>query len=171
VHVIDLAATDPVVDALLWRFVLGLDLVGEVRAPKRPTDEMLRHRLAEPRRLRTTAVRDDLWVRIVDLPSALCARRYLIEGELVFDVVDSFRPQTDGRYLLAAGPHGADCSRTRRPPDLSLDIASLGSALAGHPRFQLQSQAGLVTEHRPGAALRADLMFGSTDVPFYRAPF
>jgi predicted acetyltransferase len=171
VQVTDLAATDPTAEAALWRFLLDLDLISEVRAPKRPTDEVLRQRLNEPRRLRTTTLRDDLWVRVIDVPATLAARRYLVEDELVLEVVDSFRPQTDGCYLLAAGPQGASCTPTRRSADMTMDVATLGSGLLGHSRFQLQSRAGLVTEHRTGAAQRADLMFGSTDVPFCRTSF
>ena len=171
VHIADLAATEPQSEAALWRFLLDLDLVSEVRAYKRPTDELLRHRISEPRRLRTTTLRDDLWVRILDVPTALAGRRYLMEGELVLEVVDPFRPQTDGRYLLTGGSDGAECTATDRPADLSLDISTLGTAYLGLPRFGLQQRAGLVTELRPGAVARADLMFRSADVPFCRTPF
>lgn len=171
VHVVDLAAVDAQSELALWRFLLDLDLVSEVRSHKRPTDEVLRHRVAEPRRLRTTMVRDDLWVRVLDVSAALAGRRYQVEGELVLEVVDSFRPQADGRYLLAGGPSGAECSPTDRPAELSLDVATLGTAYLGLPRFALQEQAGLVTELRPGALTRAETMFRSADVPFCRTPF
>jgi predicted acetyltransferase len=170
-HIGDLGATDPRSEAALWRFLLDLDLVSEVRSPKRPTDEALRHRLSEPRRLRTTTLRDDLWLRILDVPAALGARRYLIDGELVLEVVDPFRPRTDGRYLLVGGPSGAECTPTDRPADLSLDISTLGTAYLGLARFGLQEPAGLVTELRPGALRQAEIMFRGSDVPFCRTPF
>lgn len=171
VEVEDLAGITPEAELALWRYLLDIDLVGEVRSWTRPTDEPIRHRLADPRRFRTNTVRDDLWVRLVDIPAALSSRRYLTDAELVIEVTDSFRPQSAGRYLLSAGTDGAECKPTRKQPDLSMDVAVLGSAYLGNPRFTLQSAAGLVEEHRFGALAAADIAFRSADIPFCRTGF
>ena len=53
----ELRGPTPEVEAALWRFVFDLDLVGEVTAKRRPVDEPLRWRLADPRQLQVTVVR------------------------------------------------------------------------------------------------------------------
>jgi predicted acetyltransferase len=78
-----LVGLTPEADAALWRYCLDLDLAGTIRLQDRPVDEPGRWRLADPRRLRTVHVGDQLWVRLLDLPAALRARRYATEGELV----------------------------------------------------------------------------------------
>ncbi|MHB8466621.1 MAG: GNAT family N-acetyltransferase [Acidimicrobiales bacterium] len=171
IEVEDLAADDPVVEVSLWRYVLDVDLVSEVRARSRPRDEPMRWLLADPRRLRTTSVRDDVWVRLLDVCAALGARAYQVEGSVVLEITDTFRPQTAGRYRLDAGPDGAVCAPTRDSPDLALSVADLGTAYLGDARLRQLARAGRVDELRPGALRRADLMFGSDVVPFCRTDF
>lgn len=171
VEVHELGATDPTAEVALWRLVLDIDLVSEVVAWGRPLDEPLRWWLADPRRLRVTAIKDDIWVRLLDIPAALSARRYDLEGEVVFEVEDRFRPQLSGRYRLEGGPDGASCTATDASADLSIDVADLGAAYLGRPCFRSFAAAARVEEHRDGALRRADLMFGTGRVPFCRTGF
>jgi predicted acetyltransferase len=167
----ELVALDDTTDAALWRFVLDLDLASRITASSRPLDEALRWRLADPRRLRVTAVMDQIWARLLDVPAALSARRYAIDAELVFEVRDGFRPGVDGRYALRGGPDGAECERTSRPPDLTVGIAELSAAYFGQPRFSTFGRAARAEEHRAGALQRADVLFGGEVVPFSRTGF
>lgn len=61
-QVLDLRGSTPVVEAALWQYLFGVDLVDVVTAAHRPVDEPLRWRLADPRQLRTTAVLDRLYM-------------------------------------------------------------------------------------------------------------
>ena len=88
----ELRGTTPEVEAALWRFVLDLDLVGQVNVKRSPVDEPIRWRLADPRQLRTVAVEDRLYVRILDTAAAFEARGYQGEGRLVLDVLPRRRP-------------------------------------------------------------------------------
>ncbi|HST89614.1 MAG TPA: GNAT family N-acetyltransferase [Ktedonobacterales bacterium] len=155
----------------LWRYLLTLDLVRTVQAPARPPDEPLRWMLADSRRLRTTRVVDDLWARILDVPAALTARRYLTTGRLVFEISDGFRAETAGRYALDASAAGAECARTDAGADLALDIADLGAAYLGGVRFTTLARAGRVRELRPGALRRADALFASDPEPWCGTSF
>src|SRR5439155_11125935 len=116
----ELVAAEPATRAALWRYCLDVDLVSSVNVWNAPVDDPVRWMLAEPRRLRVTLASDFLWVRLLDVPAALQARRYDAPGKLVLDVVDPFRPQTAGRYALDAGPDGASCGRADRDADLTL---------------------------------------------------
>lgn len=166
-----LAALTDEAYAALWRYVLRLDLVGEVSAGGRPVREPLRWRLTDPRRLRTTASYDGIWVRLLDIPAALGRRRYFAEDSLVMLVDDPFRPANAGCYALEAGPHGARCARADRDADLALDVAQLGSVYLAGVSFAELARGGLVEERRPGAILRADQMFRSPMPPWCTTGF
>jgi hypothetical protein len=86
--VTDFHAARPEAVAGLWRFLLGIDLVEEVCARRRPTDELVEGMLVNWRACRTHALDDDLWLRLVDLPKALDARAYGDGDPLVVGVVD-----------------------------------------------------------------------------------
>jgi predicted acetyltransferase len=161
----DVQAADPQAYADIWRFLLDVDLVSRVQAWGRPPDEPLMFLLAEPRRLRLT-VKDGLWLRPVDVRSALAARGYAAEGRVVFDVRDRFCGWNEGRYRLEAGSGGAACASTDADPDLSCSVNALGAAYLGGASFRQLWRAGQVVEERPGALARADALFASDPAPW-----
>ena len=125
--------------------------------------------LADPRALGLTTG-DGLWVRLVDLPAALAARRYGAAGTLVLDVADAFCPWNAGRWRLsAAGEAGsavATVERTDAPADLALDVADLAAAYLGAFRPSDLARADRVEELVPGALRRADALFASDRTPW-----
>lgn len=159
VDVEELIATSPDAYANMWRFVFDLDLAARIKAELRPIDDPLLGLLVEPRRLRFT-VRDGMWLRLVDVCTALAARRYRVAGSLVVRVRDHFCPWNDGRYRLEGGPDGAVCTMTDAEPDLVLSASELAAAFLGGSTFGHLARAGRVHEERSGALRRADLMFG-----------
>lgn len=167
----DLYALTPAVHASLWRFLLDLDLVEEVRAVGRPVDEALRWMLADPRQLRTIALRDMLWAKLVDIPAALSARGYGTETELVLEVSGPGGPgagEEGGRYRLETAPGAGDCRRARdgERSDLVLGLADLGAIYLGGCLPSTLASAGRIEEARPGALARADAAFTSALAPF-----
>ena len=164
----DLVAVTPEARAALWRYLCDIDLVESVAARACPVDEPLRWLLAESRRLNVNRISDELWVRILDVPAALGARRFPLPGRVVFEVADEFRPDgaAAGRFALDAGPDGADAARTDAEPDLALAVADLGAAYLGGVSFSTLARAGLVEERTPGALARADAMFRTDPAPF-----
>ncbi|MGI8683887.1 MAG: GNAT family N-acetyltransferase [Acidimicrobiales bacterium] len=161
----------PEAEADLWRFVFSLDLTEVVEADRRPLDDPLRWMLVDPRRLRVTMVGDFLWVRMLDVAAALSARRYPVEGTLVFEVTDAFRPGTAGRYRLHGGTDGAECRRTTDEPDLAVGVEDLGALYLGGVAASALAAAGRIAEARPGALRRADAMLASHPRPFSRTGF
>jgi predicted acetyltransferase len=159
----------------LWRYLLSLDLVHTIRVVRRPVDEPVRWLLADPRRMRLSRLTDDLWVRLLDVEAALGARRYRTHDRLSFDVADGFRPKVGGRYLLEAGPDGAECRRipadSGARADLTLDITDLGSTYLGGVSFSTLGRAGRVLEETPDALARADLLFSTDRAPYCGTPF
>lgn len=167
----ELVATTPEAEAALWRYCLDMDLVQTVRARRRPVDGPLRWLLADPRRLRTTALVDDIWVRLIDIPAALTARRYNAVGRIVLEVADPFLTENMGRYALEGGPDGAECRRTEAEPDLALTIADLGAVYLGGVSFATLARAGRVIERAHGALRRADTLFASAPAPWTATDF
>jgi predicted acetyltransferase len=171
VRVRDLHALTPAARTALWRYCLDIDLASSVKLITRPVDDPLRWLLADSRRLRTTQMHDDLWVRLLDLPVALAARRYATHDRLVLEVVDQLRPANHGCFALEGGPDGASCERTGDDTDLRLNIAELGAAYLGGVRFATLAAAGRVIERTPGALRRADRLFASDPAPFCTTSF
>jgi predicted acetyltransferase len=169
----ELRGLRPEVEAGLWQFVFEIDLVGEVTARRRPLDEPLRWRLADPRQLRVTDVTDWLWVRILEVPAALQARGYRRDGRLVLDVLppqDDLDGQPDpapGRWLLEAGPDGASCRAARRGErtDLRLRVTDLGALYLGGFPASVLAAAGRIEECRPGSLDRADALLATSPAP------
>jgi len=170
-RVVQLMGSTPAVRAGLWRYCLDVDLVATVAFENVALQDPVRWMLRDPRRLRATTVADWLWVRLVNVPRALSARRYRVPDRLVIEVSDSFLPENEGRYELDGGPDGARCRRSRAQADLALSVAELGSAYLGGVRLGALAQAGRVAELTPGALARADLMFGSDPPPWCATDF
>ena len=117
----DLNGANPAAIAGLWRFLLSVDLVGTVVARDRPVDEPVAVLLTDPRRAHTADLSDQLWVRLVDVPTALAARTYGDAAPVVLALTDPQLPANTGHY--AVGPDGA--ARTDAPADLQLDPEAL----------------------------------------------
>lgn len=145
----------------LWRWLLDFDWTSQFVARLLPLDHPLFLLLAEPRRMRFK-LNDGVWVRIVDLRSALEARSYAGDGQVVLEVSDSLLPENDGRWRISAG----GVERTTAGADLRLDITAVGSVYLGGFRFAELARAARLEELRPGAAERADALFGSWPAPW-----
>lgn len=167
----DLIAPTVEARAALWDYVFGVDLIATVRAGHRPVDDPLRWMLADSRRLRVLRQSDDLWVRLLDIPAALAARRYAATDRLVLEVADAFLPENAGRYLLDAGLDEALCRTTTEAADLALDVADLGAVSLGGVSFTTLAQAGRVHELRAGALARADALFLTATAPYSGTDF
>lgn len=159
VDVRELEAASGDVEAALWRFLCDIDLRTRVIAYPRPVDDPLPWRLTQPRRAWVTWASDLLWVRPLDVAVCLAERRYAVEDSLVLAVADTTRPDQAGRYLVSGGPDFADAERTEVDPDLSLDVADLGSIILGGVDAGELAAAGRITEHRDGAVARAERFF------------
>ncbi len=165
----DLQAVDADAYLALYRFCFGIDLVKTIKVRNRRAHEPVLQLLVDPRRCQRLLL-DRIWLRIVDVPAALSARRYAVAGEIVLQVRDPALPEVDGRYLLRGGPDGAECSATEREPDLAIDSADLAAAYLGDSRLPQLGWLGRVAGE-PEAISRAHLMLQWPEQPWCTVGF
>jgi predicted acetyltransferase len=158
VDVLHLITTTDDAYRALWRFVLSLDLVGTVRAFLRPVDEPLRWLVADPRRIRTTEVREHLWLRVLDPVAALGARTYAGPGRLALRVADPLG-HAEGAFTIDADGAGAATvtpGAHEGAPLLEVPVDVLGSLWLGGASAVTLLAAGRLRERTPGDAALAD---------------
>lgn len=166
----DLVAADPASHATLWRFLLDLDLTTGVHAPRLAVDDPLLRLLADARAA-SPQVRDGGYLRLVDLPRALAARRYGRPIDVVVAVRDEFCPWNEGRWRLSGDERGACCERTADPAELRLDVRELGSVYLGDASLAGLGAAGLVEAERPSALAAASAAFAHDPLPWLSLAF
>lgn len=142
--------------------LLGLDLVDVIELGPRPVDDPLPHLVTDPRAVTVTGVRDETWLRLVDVEAALAARTYADTAPVVIEVRDDLLPHNSARFAV-----GADkVRRTQHAPDVSLDVAALGSVYLGGNSWTQLARAGLVSAQSTGAITLADALFSTGAKPF-----
>ncbi|MFD3555346.1 GNAT family N-acetyltransferase [Streptomyces goshikiensis] len=161
----DLEAGDPGGYAALWRFLFEIDLTSTLVAQNRPVDDAWQHLVSDVRRCERQ-LRDGLFVRLVDVGAALEARAYRTPVEVVFEVEDAFCPWNEGRWQLVGDAHGASCTRTRAPADVTLPVRTLACAYLGGVSLTALARAGLAGELKGGTLARASAAFGNEAAPW-----
>ncbi|MCT1480046.1 GNAT family N-acetyltransferase [Microbacterium sp. p3-SID336] len=130
--------------AALWRFALQHDLVDEVTADLRPLDDPLPWLVADQRGV-TQVVHDHGWLRILDVPRTLSARRYGAPLDTVLRVDDplGFAAGTWRLRVDGTGAALVDVASDAEP-DLALDVSALSSLYAGGVRASALHAAGRI---------------------------
>ncbi len=145
----------------IWRFVFDIDWVASTKAMVLPLDHPLFFLLARPREMKFL-IHDGLWIRLVDVPAAIAARRRGEGDPVVIEVADSFCNWNEGRWRLSS----AGAERTTKDAELACDVTALGSVYLGGFTFRQLERAGRVTELRAGAAARADALLPPDGAPW-----
>lgn len=161
-RVADLHAADLDATVGLWRFLLGLDLIGRVHGWLRPVDEPLDLMLADPRDVTVDGVTDETWLRIVDVPAALAARSWGDARPVLLGVHDPLRPGNTGVYRIGDGP----AERVSGDPQIECDVAGLAAAYLGDRAPSLLVATGWWRASDPAAAARADTLFATGSTPW-----
>ena len=165
----DDAIVTPAARAALWQVLLAFDLYTSIETSRLALDDPLPLLLTDPRRVETTSVDDGMWVRLLDVGTALAARTYGTEVDVVIDVTDPLAG--DGRYRLRGGPDGAVCTRTDAVPDVRVGVAALGAAYLGGHRLGGLARAGAVEAADPALLDRLDRAFLADRAPVHGTGF
>ncbi|MGW8566070.1 GNAT family N-acetyltransferase [Isoptericola sp. NPDC055881] len=160
VHAGEVVALDAAAARALWGVLLDLDLMSTTEPFLLPVDDPITALLVDPRSA-APRVADNVWVRVVDVPTALARRRYQADVDVVLGITDARLPDNAGAWHLRAGAfEEASCERTDAAPDLELDVRELGAAYLGGGSLAALAGAGLVVERSPGALARTSAAFG-----------
>jgi predicted acetyltransferase len=158
-EVVDLVAANDAAYLELWQFLGSIDLVDRISWQDAPVDDPLTWALDDPRCVEASDHRDMLWLRVLDPARVLGARRYSADGTVVLAVRDSLGFSAGTFALTVCGGEATVRPAPEAEPDLSLDVADLGSIYLGAVCPVTLKAAGRITEHTAGAALTARLMF------------
>ncbi|MEU1972728.1 GNAT family N-acetyltransferase [Microbacterium sp. NPDC019599] len=151
-----LVAVTPDAYAGLWRFLLELDLIGELSAGELAVDEPVLWMIADRRAAKVT-VQDHQYVRILDVPAALAARRYAVPGVVTLEVTDplgfaegvwTVRVGGDGRASVEPSEAGAQ----PEGPRVRLGVTELSAAYLGSVSLATLAAAGRVETSDPVTA-------------------
>lgn len=167
-----IAATDDAYSAL-WRYLIEMDLVREISAPRRNVAEAVIWQVNNPRAIRKTDQRDQLWLRILDVQRVLAARTYAAPGIFVLTVHDELG-FADGEYVLEVAPtgHGTVSLLKHSTVHLQADAATvtlsvndLASLYLGGASAVALARSGRLDGLSPNAAEALDRSFTSADSP------
>jgi predicted acetyltransferase len=128
----------------LWARLLDFDLMSTVTVSQVVMDDPLLSLLVDARAAQPT-LRDNLWVRLVDVPAALRARRYSAPLDVTVAITDESIPANQGTWRLRADAFSDRVEVT--PADratVSLDVRELGSIYLGGISAAALAQAGLI---------------------------
>ena len=144
----------------LWQYAAGQDLTWRILLNDAPADDPIQHFARDPRTLRTR-VMDGILVRIVDLPRALMTRRYTVESELTFRVIDELCEWNQGTWKLSTGPEGAHIRQVDAAPELTLDVFTLAHLASGALSATYAHRLGRIEAADRSVLLRADHLFAT----------
>jgi GNAT superfamily N-acetyltransferase len=142
----------PAARLALMRRVVDLDLAGLVKINGVAATDPILSWVQGPRGLGDVHPFDSLWLRLVDLPRAIAARGYEADGDVVVEVADDQAPWNAGRWRIRVEHGSGAATPTDDEAEVSLPVAALGAAYLGAANLAEMQRAGVICEHRPGAA-------------------
>ena len=125
----DLIAADEAAEEALLQYACSVDFLATVVMDRAPGWQG-RFLVADPRSFRLDQVMDGLWVRLLDVPGALEARRYPVDDSVVLKVEDA-AGWASGCWRLTVRGGVGECVATDAAPDVTMGVDALGSLWLG----------------------------------------
>ena len=152
----------------LWRFCLDMDLRLQAQIYRRPLDDIFPLLLKDPGRL-SRAIKEGLWLRLVDVQKALTLRKYSLQTRLVIRVIDSFCQWNDQTFELQTDGKDNNCLPSNSNPDICISVSDLASVYLGTIKFSTLLKCGRIQQETDNAVHKADMMFSYKQAPW--SPF
>ncbi|HEX5917130.1 MAG TPA: GNAT family N-acetyltransferase [Nocardioides sp.] len=143
VKVDEMATLTPQAQLALWSFLGGMDRVAKVSFNLFHPEDPLTWALTDLNRVRTTEVKEFLWLRVLDVPRALAARPWAADGSVVIEVDDD-QGHAAGRFAVTTAGGAATVTLTDDEPDVRLTAETLGSFYLGVAPVRRLHRAGRV---------------------------
>jgi predicted acetyltransferase len=164
-EVVEQVSATEVAHAAIWRFLLDFDLVGNITAINRPSDDSLWWMLSDPRRLRRKS-HDALWVRLLDIPKALEARTYNSDGILKIGLLSEVQSESAGTYVIEIDDSRGSVKKTTDKPDVVMTPADLSALYLGGISSGPLFEAGRINEITTGSLVKLTGMFNTDSAPW-----
>ena len=145
---------NPQSERLLWSVLADLDLMESFEIAVVPIDDPLLHWVPDIRAIKGE-LRDQLWLRILDVQEALQQRTYSTDVDLLVDVADPLVAENNHLWHFVVRDGVASVNRADRgaAADVRLSIAQLSAAYLGGVTLEQLWRAGLIVEVRQGSVL------------------
>jgi predicted acetyltransferase len=157
----DFVASTSQAHTSLVGFLLDLDIVDRIVFTSLATDDPLPWLLTDRRAARVTGVRDETWLRVLDVEAALRRRAYTGGHRIAVEVRDPLLSANSAVYDISA----SGVQRTGRDPELTIDVSTLGALLLGGASWATLAAAGDIDVDVPTALERADELFTTSVAP------
>ncbi len=141
VGVSEMVALTSSANLALWSFLGGIDMVKKVVFNLGHPDDALQWALRDINAVCHTDLSEMLWVRILDVKTALEARPWVADGQVVLEIEDP-QQYAAGRFRIVTEQGRASVSRTDDTPDVTLDAETLGSLYLGGAHVSALGRAG-----------------------------
>jgi predicted acetyltransferase len=165
-----LVGATPEAERELWRHLCETDWITRVSAGTRSVDDPLPLWLDDGRAATQVDHFDSIWARVLDVPTALGARRAATGGKVTVEVVDDLG-YANGRWSLELGPDGGEASSSKAAAEVRLPVAALGAAYLGGTSVARLHAAGWIDEEAPGGVARLDALLHSPTAPWSPTTF
>jgi len=161
----DFAYTSMTAYRALWENLTSHDLVNRIKWNNVPEDDPAPGILLEPRNLHRKTI-DGIWMRIIDISSALCARRYDHDGEVILRISeDSICPWNTGNWLLRVVDGDASVVKTSSAPDIMCNPNALASMIAGQSSISYLDQINRISVSDKTRSSEFDQLFATRFKP------
>lgn len=154
----------------LLDYLCAHDLVKRVTGSG-PVDDVLPVALENSRSYQVIGRDDHLWLRILDLPTALSARSYCGDAQLRLAVSDDLGYTTGTWQLNVAQGKMTVELVTGQEPDFWLGTSELASLYLGTRTAGQLAGAGLLRAHEAAKISELDRLFSSSQAPYCQVDF
>lgn len=145
-------AADAAAEVRLWGVLTDFDLMVKTHGWLFPLDSAFTYLLIDERSV-GLHVRDNIWLRVLDVKAALEGRGYEADADVAIALTDKQRPENAGTWRVkVAGGSATVTKDDAAAPDLAMAIQELGAVYLGGTLVETLVAAGLVTESTAGAA-------------------
>jgi predicted acetyltransferase len=136
----DLVAHDDNAWRGLMEHLLSQDILHKVILPSRPVDDPLPLFIDNPRAVQVSELRDESWIRPLDLGKFLNGRTYGSDSRVVFQVTDPIVPDNSGVWSLS----GDGAVRSKQTPTFQLSLQTITELSFGAQSAAVLAAAGRI---------------------------
>lgn len=164
-------AADQAVNRALWKAMAEMDLVERLVYPLSPPGDPLAASLVDPWAIQAKEGDDPVWLRILDLPSAMAQRQFDgdSEGVVIVEIADSMG-YCEGTWAMSARDGHGSAERVNAAPHVKLSVDVLAQMWHGDRTASQLALSGLL-DGELAAIGRLSRLFQVDEPPMNLATF